>query len=101
MKENQVTQIKICSCLVPLCHANPTEKDIHTFPSSALNIKAKDSEGCDPLPLSLCRVAYEIGPSNIHFILTQRHLKRKSLALTFKLMEILKKKRKTQSCYCH
>lgn len=65
----------------------------HTFPSSTLNIKAKDSEGCNPLPLSLCWVAYEISPSNIHLILTQGHLKgkKKSLAVTFKSMEILKK----------
>lgn len=67
----------------------------HTFPSSTLNVKAKDSEGCNPLPFSLCWVAYEIGPSNIHLILTQGHLKKKkSLAVTFKSMEILKKEKK-------
>lgn len=55
-----------------------------TFPSSTFNIKAEDSEGCNPLPFSLCWMAQEISPSNIHLILTQGHLKKKkSRAITF------------------
>lgn len=52
-------------------------RKVQTFPSGTLNIKAKDSEGRNSLPFSLCWVAYEIGPSNIHLILTQGHLKEK------------------------
>lgn len=72
----QATHIKYCSWLVPLVSCKHHRKG-HTFPSSTLNIKAKDSERCNLLPLSLCWVAYEIGPSNIHFILTEGHLKEK------------------------
>lgn len=49
-----------------------------TFSSCALYVKAEDSEWCNPLPLSLCRVTYQILPSHIHLILTQGGLEEKN-----------------------
>lgn len=48
-----------------------------TFSSCTLDVKAQDSEWCDPLPLSLCGMTYQICPSHIYLILTQGNLKDK------------------------
>lgn len=49
-----------------------------TFSSCALYVKAEDSERCNPLPVSLCRVTYQVLPSHIHLILTQGGLEGKN-----------------------
>lgn len=65
------------------------ERNTHTFSPCTLDVKAKDSERCDPLPVSLCRVTYQICPSHIHLVLTQGHLKDKNSRR--KLMSIVRK----------
>lgn len=80
--QRHVTSYSLCAVSY-VCHR---ERNLHTFSSCTLNVKAKDSERCDPLPVSLCRVTYQICPSHIHFVLTQGYLKDKNRK---KLMNIV------------
>ena len=46
-----------------------------TFSSCTLDVEAEHPERSDPLPVSLCRVTYQICPSHIHLVLTQAFLR--------------------------
>lgn len=94
MDWDQAAKTEFSLCLVLLCRTNPHRKG-HTFPSCTLNVKAKDSKWCNPLPFSLWWVPYEISPSNVHFILTQGYLRNKCIVLFSNWWKFCGKKKNT------